>query len=182
MVLEDFKSYAGRQVIGKFHGNFTSVVGPNGSGKSNLIESMLFIFGFNASWMRLNKLNQLIHKSSTSSENSRAAVEVHFKKLVEEDDGSLTELPDFTLWIRRTVNSASLSKYYLNGKDSTQGEVKERLRAEGIDLGNNRFLILQGEVEQISQMKQKSGDPDKPGLLEYLEEIIGSNQFIEKIE
>lgn len=31
-------------------------------------------------------------------------------------------------------------------------------------------------------MKQKSGDPDKPGLLEYLEEIIGSNVFIERIE
>ena len=92
MVLEDFKSYAGRQIIGSFHGNFTSVVGPNGSGKSNLIESMLFIFGFNASWMRLNKLNQLIHNSSTSSGNSRAAVEVHFKKLQEMADGTLVEV------------------------------------------------------------------------------------------
>ena len=43
--------------------------------------------------------------------------------------------------------------------------MKGRLRSEGIDLTNNRFLILQGEVEQISQMKQKSGDADKPGLL-----------------
>ena len=91
-------------------------------------------------------------------------------------------MEDFKLWIRRTVNASSVSKYYINGRESTQGEVKERLRGEGIDLGNNRFLILQGEVEQISQMKQKSGDPDKPGLLEYLEEIIGSNQFIERIE
>ena len=74
MILEDFKSYAGTQKIGTFHGNFTSVVGPNGSGKSNLIEAMLFIFGFNASWMRLNKLNQLIHNSSNSTNNSRAAV------------------------------------------------------------------------------------------------------------
>jgi structural maintenance of chromosome 4 len=79
-------------VIGKFHGNFTSVVGPNGSGKSNLIESMLFIFGFNASWMRLNKLNQLIHNSSTSTGNSRAAVEVHFKKLQELPNGQLEEI------------------------------------------------------------------------------------------
>ena len=81
MILEDFKSYAGRQKIGIFHPNFTSVVGPNGSGKSNLIEAMLFIFGFSASWMRLSKLNQLIHNSSTSAGNSKAAVEVHFKKL-----------------------------------------------------------------------------------------------------
>jgi structural maintenance of chromosome 4 len=26
-------------------------------------------------------------------------------------------------------------------------------------------------------MKPKSGDADKPGLLEYLEDIIGSNQY-----
>ena len=88
----------------------------------------------------------------------------------------------FHLSIRRVVNASSVSKYFLNGRDSTQAEVKERLQLEGIDLNNNRFLILQGEVEQISQMKQKSGDPDKPGHLEYLEEIIGSAQFIERIE
>jgi structural maintenance of chromosome 4 len=35
----------------------TSVVGPNGSGKSNLIESLLFVFGKKASWMRLKNLN-----------------------------------------------------------------------------------------------------------------------------
>ena len=93
---------------------------------------------------------------------------MHFKKLQEHEDGSMTELPNFDLYIRRVVNTSSVSKYYLNGRDSTQAEVKDRLRSEGIDLGNNRFLILQGEVEQISQMKQKSGDPDKPGLLEYL--------------
>lgn len=50
------------------------------------------------------------------------------------------------------------SKYYLNDHESTQNEVKDKLKSEGIDLNNNRFLILQGEVEQISQMKQKSGD------------------------
>lgn len=168
MVLEDFKSYAGRQVVGKFHGSFTSVVGPNGSGKSNLIESMLFIFGFNASWMRLNKLNQLIHNSSSSTGNTRAAVEVHFKKVQETAEGQLVDVPGSEFWIRRTVNSGSVSKYFMGGRESTQAEVKDRLKGEGIDLGNNRFLILQGEVEQISQMKQKSGDRDKPGLLEYL--------------
>ena len=31
-------------------------------------------------------------------------------------------------------------------------------------------------------MKPKSGDVDKPGLLEYLEDIIGSIRFKEKIE
>ena len=43
-------------------------------------------------------------------------------------------------------------------------------------------MILQGEVEQISLMKNKSGDLEKPGMLEYLEEIIGTNKYIEAIE
>ena len=53
---------------------------------------------------------------------------------------------------------------------------------KGIDLTNNRFLILQGEVEQISLMKPKSGDPDKPGLIEYLEDIIGSASYQAQID
>lgn len=55
--LENFKSYAHKQVIGPFHHSFSSVVGPNGSGKSNLIECMLFIFGYKANWMRLSKIS-----------------------------------------------------------------------------------------------------------------------------
>lgn len=31
-------------------------------------------------------------------------------------------------------------------------------------------------------MKPRSGDADKPGLLEYLEDIIGSNIYKERIE
>ena len=45
-----------------------------------------------------------------------------------------------------------------------------------------RFLILQGEVEQIAMMKPKGQTPHEEGLLEYLEDIIGSNRFVERIE
>merc|ERR1711994_100303 len=49
-------------------------------------------------------------------------------------------------------------------------------------MGNNRFLILQGEVEQISLMKPKAQKPGQIGFLEYLEDIIGSNKYVEAIE
>jgi hypothetical protein len=39
--------------------------------------------------MRLNKLNQLIHNSSTSTGNAKAAVEVHFKKLQDTANGTV---------------------------------------------------------------------------------------------
>ena len=48
MELTNFKSYAGLVQIGPFDRNMTSVVGPNGSGKSNVIDAMLFVFGFKA--------------------------------------------------------------------------------------------------------------------------------------
>lgn len=62
-----------------------------------------------------------------------------------------------------------------------------QLRKLGIDLDHNRFLILQGEVEQISLMPPKGkynekGEMVDEGMLEYLEDIIGSNVFIEAIK
>ncbi|CAN0320732.1 unnamed protein product, partial [Scytosiphon promiscuus] len=81
------------------------------------------------------------------------------------------------------------------------------LRKRGVDLDNNRFLILQvgghgvgaggcnynhsrlrsnlvirGEVEQIAMMKPKGLTEHEDGLLEYLEDIIGSDRFVEDAE
>lgn len=175
--LENFKSYANKQVIGPFHHSFSSVVGPNGSGKSNLIECLLFIFGYTASWMRLSKLAQLIHHSS-GHEAQKAVVAVYFREVIDNEDGSVSNVARSEFFLKRAVNQQGTSKYFINDKESTQAEVKDLLMGKGIDLSHNRFLILQGEVEQIASMKQKSGNKDHPGLLEYLEDIIGSSQFV----
>lgn len=100
------------------------MVGPNGSGKSNLIESMLFIFGYKANWMRLNRLNQLIHNSSTMGNVERASVQVHFKKILQDGEGKVTVLQGSEFSIRRTVKNSGSSKYHINEQESTQGEVK----------------------------------------------------------
>ena len=86
------------------------------------------------------------------------------------------------------VTSNSHSDYEINGKKVSQDEVMSKLEKKGVDLKNNRysskssFLILQGEVESISQMAPKSNNSDKPGLLEYLEDLIGSDQFKKEID
>ena len=41
---------------------------------------------------------------------------------------------------------------------------------------------MQGEVEQISLMKPKGADKNDTGLLEYLEDIIGTDKYVEAIE
>jgi structural maintenance of chromosome 4 len=70
----------------------------------------------------------------------------------------------------------------VNGTSSNYEGVTSLLKAQGIDLDHKRFLILQGEVEAIAMMKAKGANEHEEGLLEYLEDIIGTNQYIEKIE
>ena len=83
MVLVNFKSYAGRQEIGPFHKSFTSVVGPNGSGKSNVIDALLFVFGYRANKMRQGKLSELIHNSKGAEDLESCTVEIHFCEILD---------------------------------------------------------------------------------------------------
>lgn len=83
LVMTNFKSYAGRQEVGPFHASFSSVVGPNGSGKSNVIDSLLFVFGFRASKMRQGKISALIHNSAAFPDLDHCEVEVHFQEVMD---------------------------------------------------------------------------------------------------
>lgn len=183
MELENFKSYAGAQRIGPFHKSFTSVVGPNGSGKSNVIDALLFVFGKKAKQLRLNNISELIHKSANHPSFEHTTVSVFFQLIKDSDDSEdeFEVIPGSEFVISRTAYTNNSSKYFVDGKKSTYTEVGQLLRKFGVDLDNNRFLILQGEVEQIAMMKPKGNGPNDDGLLEYLEDIIGSNQFIEAI-
>ena len=183
VVLKNFKSYAGEKTIGPFHKNLTSVVGPNGSGKSNLLESLLFAFGKRARKMRLKKLSELIHHSNSYPNLTEASVEVHFLNILDKDE-NFSIVPDSNLILTRTVRRNSTSEYRLNSKLSSYEEVTNALKSRGIDLEHNRFLILQGEVEQIAMMKPKADNREdsKSGLLDYLEEIIGTDKYIPELE
>ena len=165
--------------------SFSCVVGPNGSGKSNVIDAMLFVFGKRAKQLRLNKVAELIHNSDNHPDLQFAKVTVSFCEIVDKEGGEGFEyVPGTDLEVSRVAYRDSTSKYLVNGKNSNFTEVTKLLKAKGIDLDHNRFLILQGEVEQISMMKPKTADKggNDEGLLEYLEDIIGSNRHIEAIE
>lgn len=119
IVCENFKSYAGTKALGPFHkvgcflvkypegGRdhtvlsssslsfqcFTSIVGPNGSGKSNVIDAMLFVFGYRATKIRSKKVSVLIHKSDQHRDLKHCSVAVHFQQirdLVSVQDGVTT--------------------------------------------------------------------------------------------
>ncbi|XP_033118260.1 structural maintenance of chromosomes protein 4-like [Anneissia japonica] len=181
---ENFKSYAGKVVLGPFHKSFSCIVGPNGSGKSNVIDAMLFVFGYRASKIRSKKISVLVHKSDNFPNLNSCTVAVHFQKIIDlgpgEDEYSI--VPGSQFVVSRTAFKDNTSQYHLDGKRVQFKEVSVKLRESGVDLDHNRFLILQGEVEQISLMKPKALTEHEEGMLEYLEDIIGSNKFKEPIE
>lgn len=198
LILTNFKSYAGRQEVGPFHASFSSVVGPNGSGKSNVIDSLLFVFGFRASKMRQGKISALIHNSAAFPDLDHCEVAVHFQEVmdqvsqsntsssyyteIDKPNGTSEVIPGSDLVISRRAFKNNSSKYYMNGKESNFTVVTTLLREKGIDLDHKRFLILQGEVESIAQMKPKAANEHDDGLLEYLEDIIGTSKYKTPIE
>ena len=179
---ENFKSYAGLQVLGPFHKSFTSIVGPNGSGKSNVIDSMLFVFGYRAQKIRSKKLSVLLHNSEEHPNIRFCKVKVHFQEIIDEGEDSFRVVPNTHVVVTRTAFKDNSSHYELNNKRVQYKEIAQALRKQGIDLDHNRFLILQGEVEQIALMKPKGLNENDEGMLEYLEDIIGSSRFKEPID
>ncbi|KAI3992107.1 hypothetical protein MKX01_014998 [Papaver californicum] len=113
MVMRNFKSYAGEQRVGPFHK------------------------------MRLNKVSELIHNSSNHQNLDSASVSVHFQEIIDLNDGEYEAVPGSDFTITRVAFRDNSSKYYINDRASNFTEVTKKLKGKGIDLDNNRFLILQ---------------------------------------
>lgn len=146
---------------------------------------MLFVFGKRAKKLRLNKVSELIHKSESVRANppTYARVSVYFQEIVDTGPGDedFELVPGTETVVSRIARQDNSSCYKVDDKTCQFKEVAKYLVSKGIDLDNNRFLILQGEVEMISMMAPKGKNEGDEGLLEYLEEIIGSNKFVEEI-
>uniref|UniRef100_A0A1B0CS89 Structural maintenance of chromosomes protein n=1 Tax=Lutzomyia longipalpis TaxID=7200 RepID=A0A1B0CS89_LUTLO len=185
IVNENFKSYAGKITLGPFHQSFTAIVGPNGSGKSNVIDSMLFVFGYRAQKIRSKKMSVLLHNSAAFPNVTSCCVEVHFKEILDKPDGTCEIIPNSGFIISRSASKDNSSFYTINDRRVQFKEVSKLLKQHGIDLDHNRFLILQGEVESIAMMKPKGAtteaNKNECGLLEYLEDIVGTTRYKEPL-
>ena len=171
VVLRDFKSYGGTQTLGPFGPGFNAIIGPNGSGKSNVIDAILFVFGKRARRLRQERLADLIHNPERGARPESTSVAIHF----------LTAAGQ-TLVVSRSVDQRGASSYALDGRPAKAGEVRARLLEEGVDLESDRFLVLQGEVEAIAQMRPMAAKPeDAGGFLELLEGVIGTAHYAPEI-
>lgn len=128
--LENFKSYAGRQVI-QFT-DFTCVIGPNGAGKSNLMDALSFVLGVQSRQLRSVQLKDLVYRQ----QNLHCSVILSY-----EDPDSNEE----TKYSRSIINGSSV--YAVNDETMSRSQYEEALAQIGVLVKARNFLVFQGDVE-----------------------------------
>jgi len=171
----NFKSYKGLIEAGPLFSGLNSIVGPNGSGKSNLFDAFLFVIGKKASQIRFKRLYQLIFSSNEILDNFASVCTV-FNRSIFNSGMRKIEFKEFT--ITRKIFSRFSSLYLINGREITYRSFKKLIGLLKFNLKNDRFLIQQGEVEKISSMKPMGIKNQEIGLIEFLEDSMGSTRYL----
>uniref|UniRef100_A0A8C3Q6B9 Structural maintenance of chromosomes protein n=1 Tax=Geospiza parvula TaxID=87175 RepID=A0A8C3Q6B9_GEOPR len=163
LVVEDFKSWRGQQVIGPFM-RFNCIIGPNGSGKSNIMDAVSFVMCEKTANLRVKSVRELIHGAHVGKPvSSTASVKIVYC----EEDG---EEKTFSRVIRGTC-----SEFLFNDKSVSRSVYISELEKVGILVKARNCLIFQGTVESIAMKKPKE-------RTQLFEQISNSWEYAEDYE
>ena len=188
LTLDGFKSF-GRPTKLPFYEDFTVITGPNGSGKSNIIDAVLFALGLaRTRGIRAERLPDLIYdpgEADAGGSTREASVTVTLDNsegtlsrdqivaAADSEDVGECEMVQVRRRIKQTEDNY-YSYYYLNGRSTTLGAIKDLLAQAGITpAGYN--VVMQGDVTEIISMTpyQRRG---------IIDEIAGVAEFDAKKE
>ncbi|NWS55641.1 SMC1B protein, partial [Chunga burmeisteri] len=163
LVVKDFKSWRGQQVIGPFM-RFNCIIGPNGSGKSNIMDAVSFVMCEKTSNLRVKSVKELIHGAHVGKPvSSTASVKIVYC----EEDG---EEKTFSRVIR-----GNCSEFFFNDKSVSRSAYISELEKIGVLVKARNFLIFQGTVESIAMKKPKE-------ITQLFEQISNSWEYAEEYE
>ena len=177
LILENFKSFHGRNEIGYFQ-DFSVVLGPNGSGKSNIIDALSFVFGLNAQQMRTRNLKELIynpHSKSSTNQAQNCSVEIIFKRNLKNISQKLKTQALDEISFRRTVNASGSSSFYFNDKKVTQEDYVQKLMDFSIPVNSMYFILGQGGVDSLFSSKRNK-------IEQIIEVLSGSYKYKESYD
>lgn len=187
--LTDFKTFAGDCEVKQFHPRFLIINGPNGCGKSNVIDALLFVFGWKSRDLRGDSLLAMIHQRTDGTRCDHCKVTLHLKRVrvMHLDEAAAIGVAeryddiagsDFSISRSAHVSPRGTvqSTYHVDGSRATERDVKERLKRENIDIDHQRFLILQGDVESIALMPPKAKKADSGRRIPHPGECCCSSQ------
>lgn len=169
VVLEGFKSYATRTVISGFDIHFNAITGLNGSGKSNILDAICFVLGISTlSLVRVTNIQELIYKNGQAGVN-KANVTILFDNTDKAKSHEAYKKHDL-ISVRREISVGGGSKYTINGTKVTGEKVKNLFVIAGLNVNNANFLIMQGRITQVINMKPRE-------ILSLVEETAGINVY-----
>ncbi|KAF1838286.1 RecF/RecN/SMC protein [Decorospora gaudefroyi] len=169
LVIDGYKSYAVRTVISGWDESFNSITGLNGSGKSNILDAICFVLGINnLSVVRAQNLQDLIYKRGQAGV-TKASVTIVF------DNRDKAKSPvgfdeHAQISVTRQIVLGGASKYLINGHRAQQQTVQNLFQSVQLNINNPNFMIAQGKVMQVLNMKAKE-------ILAMLEEAAGTRMF-----
>uniref|UniRef100_A0A2I3HCK4 Structural maintenance of chromosomes 1B n=1 Tax=Nomascus leucogenys TaxID=61853 RepID=A0A2I3HCK4_NOMLE len=163
LLVENFKSWRGRQVIGPFR-RFTCIIGPNGSGKSNIMDALSFVMGEKIANLRVKNIQELIHGAHIGKPISSSAT---VKIVYVEESG---EEKTFARIIRGVC-----SEFRFDDNLVSRSVYIAELEKIGIIVKAQNCLVFQGTVESIAMKKPKE-------RTQFFEEISSSGELIGEYE
>ncbi|XP_024435286.1 structural maintenance of chromosomes protein 1B isoform X1 [Desmodus rotundus] len=163
LLVENFKSWRGRQVIGPFK-RFTCIIGPNGSGKSNVMDALSFVMAEKIANLRVKRIQELIHGAHVGKPVSPSA---SVKIVYVEESG---EEKTFARIIR-----GGCSEFRFDDSPVSRSAYVAELEKIGVIVKARSCLVFQGTVESISMKKPKE-------RTQFFEEISTSGELIGEYE
>ncbi|KAF8823089.1 RecF/RecN/SMC N terminal domain-containing protein, partial [Cardiosporidium cionae] len=170
IVLEGFKSYSIRTVIGPFSSQYNAITGLNGTGKSNILDALCFVFGIkNLQQMRVNRKDEFVYKQGKAGID-KASVSVKFNNSAKPSPlpPPYTELQELT--ITRQIVIGGRERYLINSHNKEGKVVEALLHAVNLNVNNPHFLVLQGRINEVVMYKPLQ-------ILGLLEEATGTRLY-----
>jgi len=168
LVMDGFKSF-GKYTELLFGDDFNVILGPNGSGKSNVLDALCFVLGKSSSkQLRAEKSANLIYNGGKTKQPGKAA-EV---SIVFDNSKKTFPLSEPEIKVSRIVRKDGGSKYKINNKTTTRGEIIELLNSAKIN-PDGYNIILQGDIVRLVEMSPA----ERRGIIE---EIAGIGIYEEK--
>ncbi|CAJ0959811.1 unnamed protein product, partial [Mesorhabditis belari] len=167
--IEGFKSYVRKTTVDEFDTQFNAITGLNGTGKSNILDSICFVLGItNLSCIRAQQLIDLVYKQGQAGVN-KAVVSIYF----DNSDKKVSPIGYHAfdeIIVRRQIIVNGRNTYTINGISNPQNKVADFFRSVGLNVNNPHFLIMQGRITKVLNMKPHE-------ILAMLEEAAGTKIY-----
>ena len=174
VVVDGFKSYAQRTVIGRFDAAFTAITGLNGTGKSNILDAICFVLGItNLQQVRASSLSELVYKAGQAGVTAASVSLLFDNSDVQRSPVGYAEYAELT--VTRVVVLGGKSRYLINGATAQLQRVLNLFHSVGLNVNNPHFLIMQGRITRVIGMRPAE-------LLGLIEEAAGTRMFEAKKE